>query len=348
MSTVKVTVQKGDTLSAIAKREGTSVDKIMEMNPNITNRNLIFVGQKIDVETVDLEKKEKVNVNPEQNVKSIDIHVNEELNKQKPIEINVASNNKENNKIPNMYKVHDQQTAKTVDVKTANSNVSNNTNTQTTKTVDIKIDENITKKADVIEKTNTTEKKDNTVIAEEVMSGKWGRGEERRINLINAGYNPDEIQGLVNEKIMAQQKSAQGAAVAATANMTNQAATVSAQTSYQASGGALNSHDGVANGPSGKETYYNLNMSKIVSASQPGGWIYNEAAKYGNEGNLSSNTWIREDGVKMMGNYIMVAANLSVHPRGSIVMTTLGPGVVVDTGSFASSNPNQIDIATTW
>ena len=50
----------------------------------------------------------------------------------------------------------------------------------------------------------------------------------------------------------------------------------------------------------------------------------------------------------MLGSYVMVAANLSVHPRGSLVPTSLGTGIVCDTGGFAASNPNQLDIATSW
>lgn len=58
--------------------------------------------------------------------------------------------------------------------------------------------------------------------------------------------------------------------------------------------------------------------------------------------------WVREDGVKMYGDYVIVAANLDVHPRGSTVETSLGTGIVLDTGSFASENPTQVDIATDW
>lgn len=31
--------------------------------------------------------------------------------------------------------------------------------------------------------------------------------------------------------------------------------------------------------------------------------------------------WVRMDGAKMLGDYIMVAADLNKHPRGSIVET---------------------------
>ena len=58
--------------------------------------------------------------------------------------------------------------------------------------------------------------------------------------------------------------------------------------------------------------------------------------------------WIREDGVKMYGDYVIVAANLDTHPRGSTVETSLGTGIVLDTGGFAASDPNQVDIAVDW
>ena len=45
----RITVQKGDKLEIIAKREGTSVDRIMKLNPNIKDRNKINIGQRIIV-----------------------------------------------------------------------------------------------------------------------------------------------------------------------------------------------------------------------------------------------------------------------------------------------------------
>lgn len=99
-------------------------------------------------------------------------------------------------------------------------------------------------------------------------------------------------------------------------------------------GPVLTRSKGVVHGPSGKETYYNLNMSGVVSIMR-------------NMGNTDE-YWVRDDGCKMLGDYIMVAANLNIHPRGSIVETSLGEGIVCDTGGFAKKNPYQIDIATTW
>lgn len=91
---------------------------------------------------------------------------------------------------------------------------------------------------------------------------------------------------------------------------------------------------GTIQGPSGKETYYNLNMAGVVSIMRRMGYDY----EY----------WVRSDGVKMYGNYVMVAANLDLRPRGSLVQTSLGMGIVCDTGTFAKRNPTQIDIATAW
>ncbi|MCF7898840.1 MAG: LysM peptidoglycan-binding domain-containing protein [Candidatus Pacebacteria bacterium] len=39
------TVSKGDTLSSIAKRNNTTINKLMELNPNIKNPNLIYAGK---------------------------------------------------------------------------------------------------------------------------------------------------------------------------------------------------------------------------------------------------------------------------------------------------------------
>lgn len=99
-------------------------------------------------------------------------------------------------------------------------------------------------------------------------------------------------------------------------------------------GSVLNRYNGVNRGPSGKETYYNLNMNKIVDAMKRLG--------------VNSEYWVRNDGVKMYGDYIMCAADLSVYPRGSIVETSFGTGIVCDTGAFVKSTGIVLDIATAW
>ena len=100
------------------------------------------------------------------------------------------------------------------------------------------------------------------------------------------------------------------------------------------SGPVLNRSNGTVQGPSGKETYYNLNMNGVVNIMRGMG--------------NNDEYWVREDGCKMLGDYIMCAANLSVHPRGSLVESSLGTCIVCDTGGFAYSNPNQLDIAVNW
>lgn len=49
--------------------------------------------------------------------------------------------------------------------------------------------------------TTTTAKKPVTVIAQEVWAGKWGTGADRAARLKKAGYNPDQIQSLVNRGV---------------------------------------------------------------------------------------------------------------------------------------------------
>lgn len=106
------------------------------------------------------------------------------------------------------------------------------------------------------------------------------------------------------------------------------------QAPFTWNGPVLNPSSGTVTGPLGKETYYNLDMSGVVNIMR----------NMGNEDEY----WVREDGVKMLGDYVMVAAHLGLHPRGSIIPTSLGLAIVCDTGSFAHSNPNQIDVAVTW
>lgn len=107
------------------------------------------------------------------------------------------------------------------------------------------------------------------------------------------------------------------------------------ETSY--SGSKLTRSRGSIQGPSGKETYYNLNMSGVVSIMRRMGFSESEYPYN-----------IRADGVKCLGPYVMVAAHLGKRPRGSKVQTSLGTGLVCDTGGFATNNPTQIDIATAW
>lgn len=119
-----------------------------------------------------------------------------------------------------------------------------------------------------------------------------------------------------------------------TVTETQEASTGTATYESISGDGKLTASKGVNYGPSGRETYYNLNMDGVVSIMQDMGY--------------DGQYWVREDGVKMYGDYVMVAADLNTHPRGSLVESSLGTAIVVDTGSFAASDPNQLDIATAW
>ena len=41
-------------------------------------------------------------------------------------------------------------------------------------------------------------RKSNEAVAQEVIRGQWGNGNDRRNRLRNAGYDPDTIQKIVN------------------------------------------------------------------------------------------------------------------------------------------------------
>lgn len=83
-----------------------------------------------------------------------------------------------------------------------------------------------------------------------------------------------------------------------------------------------------------KETYYNLPMDGVVQTAWNNG--------------ITGDYWVRDDGCKMLGEYIIIACNRDVHPYGSIVETSLGLGISLDTGGFAYNNPYQVDIAVNW
>lgn len=103
---------------------------------------------------------------------------------------------------------------------------------------------------------------------------------------------------------------------------------------YEWDGDVIDSYVGTVKGPSGKETYYNLPMSGVIDIMESLGY--------------TGEYWVREDGAKMLGDFIMVAAELGSRPKGTIIKTSLGWAVVCDTGGFAKWNSTQLDIATAW
>ena len=145
--------------------------------------------------------------------------------------------------------------------------------------------------------------------------------------------NLDELEKENLDKEEEQEPVVQESAPSSNSNVSYQTEPVQTY-SYQNDGSCLTPSGGVYYGPTGKETYYNLDMNGVVSNAQEQG--------------IQGEYWIREDGVKMYGDYVIVAANLDTHPRGSTVETSLGTGIVLDTGGFAASDPNQVDIAVDW
>lgn len=109
------------------------------------------------------------------------------------------------------------------------------------------------------------------------------------------------------------------------------------QEAYIWQGSVLTAEMGVNDGPTGKETWYDEPMDAFIQ------FIYD----LGFEGTH----WIREDGVHMWtdstGDYVICGGYLPKYPRGTYVQTSLGPGIVLDTGYFYYGE-DQLDIATTW
>lgn len=99
-------------------------------------------------------------------------------------------------------------------------------------------------------------------------------------------------------------------------------------------GPVLTKSKGVNYGPIGKENYYNLPMGGVVRTMRNLGYSESEYPY-----------WVRSDGCKMLGDYIIVAANLKHFPRGTILECSLGWAICADTGYLGY---NQLDIAVTW
>lgn len=87
-------------------------------------------------------------------------------------------------------------------------------------------------------------------------------------------------------------------------------------------------------GPTNEETWYNLPMEKVIQSMRNRGYSEEDYPFY-----------IREDGVKMLGDFVMVAADLDLHPKGTVVTTSVGQGLVCDTGEFEN---DIFDVAVDW
>lgn len=79
------------------------------------------------------------------------------------------------------------------------------------------------------------------------------------------------------------------------------------------------------------ESWYDLPMNRVVTNAQEAG--------------IPCEYWVRDDGVKMFGEWVIVASHPSV-PRYSLVETSLGIGIILDRHTV--DNKNLYDIATDW
>lgn len=85
-----------------------------------------------------------------------------------------------------------------------------------------------------------------------------------------------------------------------------------------------------------KETYYNLRMTGVIRLLDDMGIPHGEY-------------WVRDDGAKMLGEYIMLATDTNRIPKGTIWETSLGTGMIVDHCSGSESYPRVwIDVAVNW
>lgn len=92
------------------------------------------------------------------------------------------------------------------------------------------------------------------------------------------------------------------------------------------SNGVLTPSGGVNTFNGATETYYNLDMSGVIANAQNMG--------------IQGDYWVRDDGVKMYGDYVIVA---SQHDKGTIIDTSLGTGIVLD-----YCPAGTVDVATAW
>lgn len=171
-----------------------------------------------------------------------------------------------------------------------------------------------------------------------LMAIKEKKEQEKKIKEIARQRAEEAKKAAEKKKVLAAKKKAaeekKAAAEKAAAENTKKTAGAN---SVEWNGRCLSKAAGSITGPSGRETYYNLDMSGVVSIMRSAGF---SEAEYPYA--------VRGDGVKTLGGYVMVAANYGIRPRGSFVQTSLGTGIVCDTGGFASRNPTQLDIAVTW
>lgn len=135
--------------------------------------------------------------------------------------------------------------------------------------------------------------KSNEEIISEINAGLWGNGEERKNRLIEAGYDYDEIQSVVNTRYPSAPK---------------------ITPTYTYSGTGLTKSVGVYWNPNTglKETWYSQKVLPGSGLSIPGRHVNSEGFVCDGDG------------------YICVSS--STYPKGTVIETSRGIGKVYDTG----------------
>jgi hypothetical protein len=180
------------------------------------------------------------------------------------------------------------------------------------------------------------EPKSEEIVAQEVCDGLWGVGSNRRDALTKAGYDAEAIQAMVNEMIVDSEPVVSQVSLSdSQVNLSDFRVTLdSSEWVPDPDGSVLTARGGINYYFDQYETYYNLPMDGVIAIASAHG--------------IGGEYWVRSDGAKMLGEYIMLATNNDVYPIGTLVPTSLGMGISLDTGTFAARNPYQIDIAVDW
>lgn len=166
------------------------------------------------------------------------------------------------------------------------------------------------------------EPKSEEIVAQEVCNGLWGVGSNRRDALESAGYDFEVIQAMVNELMPKE------------SNAMQYVQRVESGWVPDPDGSVLTARGGINYYFDQKESWYDLPMDGVIAIARAHG--------------IGGEYWVRDDGAKMLGNYIMLATDNSVYPIGTLVPTSLGMGISLDTGTFALTNHYQVDIACQW
>ena len=171
-----------------------------------------------------------------------------------------------------------------------------------------------------VEETTEVEKtlKSNEEIADEVIKGLWGTGDDRKNRLTEAGYDYEAIQKIVSEKMPV--------TTTKLSSNTGSSQNPSYTSSSTACDNPLTPSMGVKYFNGHRETWYSQRVLPGNGLNIPGRHV------------ASDGTIRDKDG------YIVLASDLSYAPRGTIIQTSLGPGKVYDTGCAYGT----IDIYTDW